>query len=433
MAFSHLADNLAALAAQGLYRSRRVIASPQGINLQIDGRAIVNFCSNDYLGLANHADVVSAFKTAADHYGVGSGSAHLICGHGAAHHALEEKLAAFTGRDRALLFSTGYMANIGVISALLGRGDAVFEDRLNHASLLDGGLSSGARFKRYAHADVDNLKIHLGKATGNKLIVTDGVFSMDGDFAPLKALSVAAKAGDAWLMVDDAHGLGVIGECGGGLLEYCGLNQKDVPVLMGTLGKSFGTFGAFVAGSDELIETLIQKARTYVYTTALPAAVAEATRAGLKIVIAENWRRDKLKKLAERFRLGAGQLGLQLINPISLKNPNSVGWVSDGSMDSPPTDVTQQTEEGAPGLHYDNPAHITSAIQPIIIGDSQKVVEISNALLNAGFLVSAIRPPTVPQGSARLRVTFSALHEEQQVDRLLDALDKVMTRRKAKG
>ncbi len=357
---------------QGLYRSRRVIESPQGINLQIDGRNIVNFCSNDYLGLANHPDVVSAFKTAVDHYGVGSGSAHLICGHSAAHHALEEELAAFTGRDRALLFSTGYMANIGVISALLGRGDAVFEDRLNHASLLDGGLLSGARFKRYAHADVENLKVHLEKATGNKLIVTDGVFSMDGDFAPLKALSVAAKASDAWLMVDDAHGLGVIGEHGGGLLEYYGLNQDDVPVLMGTLGKGFGTFGAFVAGSDVLIETLIQKARTYIYTTALPAAVAEATRASLKIVIAENWRRDKLKKLAERFRLGG----------------RAVRFAIDA---------------------------IVHRYPAIIIGDSQRAVDISNALLNAGFLVSAIRPPTVPQGSARLRVTFSALHEERML------------------
>jgi 8-amino-7-oxononanoate synthase len=393
-AFSHLPGKLEAIAQQGLYRSRRIIASPQGINLQIDSRNIVNFCSNDYLGLANHPHVISAFKTAADHYGVGSGSAHLICGHSSAHHALEEELAVFTGRDRALLFSTGYMANVGVISALLGRGDAVFEDRLNHASLLDGGLLAGAKFKRYAHADVDNLNVHLEKATGNKLIVTDGVFSMDGDFAPLQALSVAAKASDAWLMVDDAHGLGVIGERGGGLLDYYGLNKRDVPVLMGTLGKGFGTFGAFVAGSETLIETLIQKARTYIYTTALPAAVAEATRASLKIVIAENWRRDKLKKLAERFRLGAGQLGLQLINPICAESVN--------------------------------PNHITSAIQPIIIGDSQRTVDISNALLNAGFLVSAIRPPTVPQGSARLRVTFSALHEEQHVDRLLDALDKAI-------
>jgi 8-amino-7-oxononanoate synthase len=388
--FSQLPGNLEAIAEQGLYRSRRVIASPQGINLQIDGRNIVNFCSNDYLGLANHPVVVNAFKAAVDHYGVGSGSAHLICGHSEAHHALEEELAAFTGRDRAILFSTGYMANIGVISALLGRGDAVFEDRLNHASLLDGGLLSGARFKRYAHADVENLNDHLKKATGKKLIVTDGVFSMDGDFAPLKALSLAAKESNAWLMVDDAHGLGVIGEHGGGLLDYYGLNQDVVPVLMGTLGKGFGTFGAFVAGSDALIETLIQKARTYIYTTALPAAVAEATRASLKIVIAENWRRDKLKKLADRFKLGTAQLGLQ-------------------SLES------------------------ASAIQPIIIGDSQRAVDISNALLIEGFLVSAIRPPTVPQGSARLRVTISALHEEQHVDRLLDALDKATTRLKAKG
>jgi 8-amino-7-oxononanoate synthase len=385
--FSQLAVDLDDIAQQGLYRSRRVISSPQGINLEIDGKTVVNFCSNNYLGLANHPDVVNAFKTGAGRYGVGSGSAHLICGHSSAHHALEEELAAFTGRDRALLFSTGYMANIGVISALLGRGDAVFEDRLNHASLLDGGLLSGARFKRYAHGDMNDLSANLDKASGNKLVVTDGVFSMDGDFAPLDELAVAAKKHDAWLMVDDAHGLGVIGEHGGGILEHYGLGQDDVPVLMGTLGKGLGTFGAFVAGSELLIETLIQKARTYIYTTALPMAVAEATRASLKIAIEENWRRDKLKRLSVQFRLGAGQLGLTLM-------PSS------------------------------------SAIQPILIGDSQAAVGISNALLEAGFLVSAIRPPTVPQGSARLRVTFSALHEERHVDRLLDVLDKSIAGRK---
>lgn len=379
--FSQLVPGLDEIARQGLYRSRRVTESPQGIHLQIDGKNIVNFCSNDYLGLANHPDVVNAFKAGADRYGVGSGSAHLICGHSAAHHALEDELAAFTGRDRALLFSTGYMANIGVISALLGRGDAVFEDRLNHASLLDGGLLSGARFKRYVHADAADLGAKLDQASGNKLIVTDGVFSMDGDFAPLDELAMTAKNHDAWLMVDDAHGLGVIGEHGGGILEHYSLNQDDVPILMGTLGKGLGTFGAFVAGSEVLIETLIQKARTYIYTTALPAAVAEATRASLKITIEENWRRDKLKQLSQRFRLGAEQLGLTL-------------------MASP------------------------SAIQPILIGDSQTAVDISSALLDAGFLVSAIRPPTVPQGSARLRVTFSALHEQQHVERLLDALER---------
>jgi len=286
-AFSELAGNLVESDSQGLYRSRRVIASPQGIYLTIGGRRIVNFCSNDYLGLANHPDVVKAFKSAADRYGVGSGSAHLICGHAQPHHALEEELAEFTGRDRALLFSTGYMANIGVISALLGSGDTVLEDRLNHASLLDGGLSSKARFMRYVHADVGDLDAKLKKAQGNKLIVTDGVFSMDGDFAPLQALAKTAKKHSAWMMVDDAHGLGVIGGHGGGLLQLHDLNQDTVQVLMGTLGKAMGTFGAFVAGSETLIETLIQKARTYIYTTALPPAVAEATRASLKLVNTE--------------------------------------------------------------------------------------------------------------------------------------------------
>jgi len=380
MPFSHLTDNLDKLAEQGLYRSRRIIASPQGVHLQLNGKPVINFCSNDYLGLANHPAVVQTFKDAVDSYGVGSGSAHLICGHSSAHHALEDELAAFTGRERALLFSTGYMANIGVINALVGRGDTVFEDRLNHASLLDGGLSSGAKFKRYAHTDTAHLEQLLAPATGNKLIVTDGVFSMDGDFAPLPKLVVLAKKHDAWLMVDDAHGLGVIGAYGGGLLAHYGLSQDDVPVLMGTLGKSFGTFGAFVAGSEVLIETLIQSARTYIYTTAMPAAVAEATRASLKILIAEDWRRDKLNALVMRFRSGAGQLGLQLM----------------------------------PSL---------SPIQPIMIGSSQQAVDISNALLAAGFLVSAIRPPTVAQGTARLRVTFSALHDEEMVDRLLEALN----------
>lgn len=373
---------LAELAQQGLYRSRRVVESPQGIDLQLNGQPVINFCSNDYLGLANHPDVIKAFKDAADRYGVGSGSAHLICGHSSAHHALEEELAEFTGRDRALLFSTGYMANMGVIAALVGRLDTVFQDRLNHASLVDGALLSGARLKRYAHADAEHLASLMAKSTAKKLIVTDGVFSMDGDFTPLPELVATAKTHRAWLMVDDAHGLGVIGQQGGGVLEHYTLKQDDVPILMGTLGKSFGTFGAFVAGPEALIETLIQKARTYIYTTAFPAAVAEATRCSLKLVIADSWRRDKLKQLTERFKSGATQLGLPLIAS-------------------------------------------NSAIQPLVIGDSHQTVGISNALFEQGFLISAIRPPTVPQGSARLRVTLSALHEEQHIDRLLDAFDKV--------
>ena len=235
-AFPDLSQQLQDIATSGLYRSRRVIDSPQGIHLKLDGRSILNFCSNDYLGLANHPEVISAFKSGADQYGVGSGSAHLICGHSSAHHALEEELADFTGRERALLFSTGYMANMGVISALLDTQDAVFEDRLNHASLLDGGLMSGARFKRYQHADTQHLNTHLNKASGNKLIVTDGVFSMDGDFAPLADLAKVAKAQDAWLMVDDAHGFGVLGACWRFGVRWCvvylcsrssGVRQRD--------------------------------------------------------------------------------------------------------------------------------------------------------------------------------------------------------------
>ncbi|GAB4255087.1 MAG: 8-amino-7-oxononanoate synthase [Methylomicrobium sp.] len=350
-----------------------------------DGRTVVNFCSNDYLGLANHPAVNDAFKAAVDRYGVGSGSAHLICGHSDAHHALEEELAEFVGRDRALLFSTGYMANLGVLSALAGRGDSVFEDRLNHASLLDGGLLSGARFKRYPHADATALGKAMHGHVGKALIVTDGVFSMDGDCAPLDALSEVASIYRACLVVDDAHGLGVVGANGRGVLEQYRLDQQQVPVLVGTLGKAFGTFGAFVAGSEELIETLIQKARPYIYTTALPAAVAEATRASLKIVRAESWRREKLGHLVKRFRDGAEQLGLTLI-------PSN------------------------------------SAIQPVMIGDNVLAVETSKRLLEDGFLIGAIRPPTVPQGSARLRVTFSAQHEDRQIDRLLDALNKAMPR-----
>jgi 8-amino-7-oxononanoate synthase len=378
----HLAQQLAELVKRGLYRSRRVVESPQGAEIVLHGQRVINFCSNDYLGLANHPDVVATFKTAADYYGVGSGSAHLICGHSSAHHALEEELAAFTGRDRALLFSTGYMANMGVIAALMGRNDTVLQDRLNHASLLDGALLSGARLKRYRHRDTAHLLELIAQSNAQKLIVSDGVFSMDGDFARLPDLVSQAKAHHVWLMVDDAHGLGVLGQHGRGLLELHGLTQDDVPILMGTLGKSFGTFGAFIAGSDLLIETLIQKARTYIYTTALPPAVAEATRASLKLVIADDWRRDKLTNLISYFKKGAAQLNLPLLE-------------SD------------------------------SAIQPIVIGDNQQTVAISHALLEQGFLVGAIRPPTVPQGSARLRITFSALHEEQHIDRLLDAFNQL--------
>jgi 8-amino-7-oxononanoate synthase len=378
-----LRERLADIERQDLYRRRKIMETPQGVEVVADGRRLVNFCGNDYLGLANHPDVVTALRRGAELYGAGAGAAHLVCGHGRAHHALEEELADFTKRERALLFSTGYMANLGVISALAGRGDTVFEDRLNHASLLDGALLSGARLKRYAHADPEALRGELaGCPSKTKLIVSDGVFSMDGDVAPIPELAAVAREQGAWLMIDDAHGLGVLGEEGQGTLARFGLNQDDVPVLVGTLGKAFGTFGAFVAGSEELIEFLIQRARTYIYTTALPPAMAEATRAALRLVREESWRREHLGRLVARFRAGAEQLGLRL-------------------MASP------------------------TPIQPVVLGANEAALRASRALLEAGFLVSAIRPPTVPAGTARLRITFTAAHTEAQVDRLLDALGRL--------
>ena len=375
--------DLEQLSQQDLYRSRRVIDGPQSVVLNVNGKSVINFSSNDYLGLANHPEVVAAFKNAVDQYGVGSGSAHLICGHSRAHHALEEELAEFTGREKALLFSTGYMANVGVISAVVGRGDYVLEDRLNHASLLDGGLLSRAQFSRFKHADYADLQAHMLNSAGRKLVVSDGVFSMDGDLADLPLLVELVDQYQAGLLIDDAHGFGVLGKNGGGIVEYFGLTQNQVPILMGTLGKAFGTFGAFVAGSDELIQWLIQKARSYVFTTALPPAVAEATRTSLRLLQTESWRREHLQALIARFRLGALQQGLQLMDSFT-------------------------------------------PIQPILVGDSQQAMTISSALLERGFLLSPIRPPTVPKGTARLRVTFSAEHQYHQVDALLDALSKVI-------
>jgi 8-amino-7-oxononanoate synthase len=351
--------------------------------MRIDGEDLLSFCSNDYLGLANHPAVVRALQEGAQRWGVGSGAAHLVNGHSAAHHALEEELAAFVGYPRALLFSTGYMANLGVVGALLGHGDRLYEDRYNHASLLDAARYSGARLLRYAHSDSENLRQRLeDRDSGERLIATDGVFSMDGDIAPLPELASSARQAQAWLLVDDAHGLGVLGAHGRGSLEYHGLSHTDVPLLMGTLGKGFGTFGAFVAGSADLIETLIQQARTYIYTTATPPALAEATRASLRLVQQENWRREKLQALIARFRAGAAQLGLHVMAS-------------------------------------------ATPIQPLLIGATDAAVALSERLRARGILVPSMRPPTVPEGAARLRITFSAAHDEAHVDRLLDTLDAV--------
>jgi len=363
-----------------LYRYRKLLQSAQGPEITVDGKTFTAFCSNDYLGLANHPKVIEALQSAARRYGVGSGASHLVAGHSAEHHALEEELAAFTGRQRALLFSTGYMANLGAITALVGKGDAVFEDKLNHASLLDAGLLSGARFQRFLHNDIDNLRRHLQKTDAERrLIVVDGVFSMDGDLAPLPELAALAHQEQAWLMIDDAHGLGCLGQSGAGCAEHFQLSQAQLPIVMATLGKGLGTFGAFVAGSDTLIETLIQFARSYIYTTAMPPAVAAATRASLKLVQTESWRRQHLQALIRRFRTGAQGLGLALMRS-------------------------------------------STAIQPVVFGDEAKTLHVAQVLEQQGFLVGAIRPPTVPAGSARLRITLSAAHSEAQVDRLLDAL-----------
>ncbi|QBQ53144.1 8-amino-7-oxononanoate synthase [Nitrosococcus wardiae] len=379
-----LALDLEQRQAQSLYRYRRVLEGPQGPESQVDGRRVWTFCSNDYLGLANHPKIRVAFMQGVQEYGVGSGAAHLVTGHSRAHHQLEEALAEFVGRPRALLFSSGYLANLGVISALLGHQDAVFEDRLNHASLLDGGLLAGARFKRYRHRDCQALEAALAaREARRKLVVTDGVFSMDGDLAPLPELATVARRFDAWLLVDDAHGLGVLGEGGRGSLAHWELGMAQVPVLVGTLGKALGTFGAFVAGEETLIETLIQQARTYIYTTAPPPAVAAATLASLRLAEAESWRREKLAHLIAQFRQGAAQLGLQL-------------------MDS------------------------QTPIQPLLVGDSAAALKLSESLLARGMLITAIRPPTVPAGSARLRITLTAAHSETQVERLLEALAEAL-------
>lgn len=353
----------------------------------VDGKECLSFCSNDYLGLANHSQIIRAFKEGVEKYSVGSGASHLVNGHSEAHHELELALAEFVQRPRALLFSTGYMANLGVMSALLNtastsRHDAVFSDRLNHASLLDAAQLSGARLHRYQHNDTESLISFLKKSPAtHKLVATDSVFSMDGDMAPLPELAKIALQRNAWLMVDDAHGFGVLGDQGRGSLSHFGLKINDAPILMCTLGKAIGTFGAFVAGSEALIETLIQQARSYIYTTALPPAIAVASLASLKLVQQDDWRREKLAELVTRFKDGAAQLGLNLM----------------------PSDT---------------------AIQPLLVGDNNSAMQLSEALLNDGIHIVAIRPPTVPVGSARLRITFSACHTEQHIDRLLDALSQ---------
>ena len=379
-----LGKDLAQRREQHLYRERLVLESPQGVEVHVGEETLLSFCSNNYLGLANHPRVIAALKKGAERYGVGAGASHLVSGHSRAHHALEEELADFVGTERALLFSTGYMANLGVISALTDRHDVIFEDRLNHASLIDAAHLTRAKVRRYPHVNVDRLADMLAQARRPGLITTDAVFSMDGDITPLPELLALARQRGARLLADDAHGLGVLGENGRGTFEHLSLRPTSPAILMGTLGKALGTFGAFVAGEAELVETLIQQARTYIYTTALPPAVAEATRASLRIVQEEPWRREHLHALVARFRRGLAALGLK-------------------------------------------PGNSVTPIQPLILGSAAAALAASERLRAAGILVPAIRPPTVPEGSARLRITLSAAHTEAQVDRLLEALASLVS------
>ena len=383
--FSDIESHLDDLRRRDMYRVRRSLEGPQGREAVVDGRPLLNFCSNDYLGLAGDSRIAEAFKRGIDRWGTGSGASHLICGHTGAHEELEDALAAFTGRPRALLFGSGYAANVGVINALLSVGDYVFEDRLNHASLLDGGWISRATFSWFEHRDTADLEDKLATVQHEptrKLIVSDGTFSMDGDPCRLDEIVELAQRRAAWTMIDDAHGIGVHGANGVGMVDPARYSTTDVPVLVGTLGKAFGTAGAFVAGEEALIEFLIQRSRNYIFTTAMPSALAVATLESLAIAHAEPERREHLDALIAQFRCGTRELGLKLM-------PS------------------------------------TSPIQPVVVGDPARALALSRALEERGFLIGAIRPPTVPQGTSRLRVTLTAAHQASDVEQLLESLNEL--------
>jgi 8-amino-7-oxononanoate synthase len=375
---------LAARNATGLARHRRTVDSPQGARLRVDGRELLHFGSNDYLGLASDPRLIAAAQRAAETYGVGAGASHLVSGHFSPHAALERELAAWVAPcadARALLFSTGYLANLAIVTALCGRGDAVFGDRLNHACLNDAALLSRASFVRYRHCDLNELSRRLAKSGAKrKLICTDAVFSMDGDIAPLPKLLELAQAHDAWLVIDDAHGFGVTGGGRGTLAQFELVSERIV--YMGTLGKAAGVAGAFVAAHPAVIETLMQTARSYIFTTAAPPLLACTLRASLAIIRSEPERRERLRALIHRFRAGARSLRWRLL----------------------PSET---------------------AIQPLILGANANALRVSEALWRCGIWVPAIRPPTVPRGSARLRITLSAAHAESDVDALLGALTEI--------
>ncbi len=374
-----MSHQLNVLSAQELRRSLRTVSSSQGREIILDGKKVLNFCSNDYLGLAADPRLVRAAEEAMKHRGFGAGASRLVCGNSDEHDALEKELAAFKHVPEAVLFSSGYMANTGIIPALVSRGDAVFSDRLNHASIVDGIVLSRADLCRYPHKDMNALDEMLAKATGarRKLIVTDTVFSMDGDIAPLKDIVRLAKQHNAWLMVDEAHAFGVFGPTGAGLVEAMGL-EADVQVQMGTLSKAAGAYGAYCAGGPELKEYLINSARSFIFTTALPPAVAAAARCALNIIKCEPQRRARVLALAVRMRDGLKKAGFD----------------------------TLESE---------------TPIIPVLVRKASVAVEMSKKLLERGIFVSAIRPPTVPAHTARLRVTVTAAHTDEDIDVCLEA------------
>ena len=380
--YAALARDLADLDRAGLARRRRILETPQAPRVTVEGREFIAFCSNDYLGLAAHPEVIEAAREGAARHGVGAGASHLLLGHSSVHHELETRLAAFVEQPRALLFSTGYMANLAVVTALAGREDAVFADRLNHASLNDAALLSRAEFKRYPHLDLEALERLLGASRARRrLVVSDAVFSMDGDLAPVPGLIALCERFDAWLLLDDAHGFGVLGEGGRGTGAHFGARSPRV-VTMATLGKAAGVFGAFVAAEAEVVETLLQRARPYIYTTALPPLLAAAVARSLELVRGGEERRRHLAALVARLR-----------------------------------------ERLAPRRWKLLPSQ--TAIQPLVIGAAGEAMEVSERLAAAGLLVPAIRPPTVPRGTARLRISLSAAHGLHDVERLADALNSM--------
>ena len=364
-------NKLSDLKQQHLYRSRKVIDGAQDTKIVIDGKSLINFCSNDYLSLANHPLVKETFKQGVDEYGAGSGSSHLVSGHSKAHHDLEEALADYTGQKRALLFSTGYSANLGVFSALRDELDWILQDKLNHASLIDGNQLIGLPLQRYLHNDIASLKKKAEKQSGKGMIVTDTVFSMGGDQANIDDLQKIANFSNATLMQDDAHGFGIFNT-----------NIPKNSIYMATLGKAAGTMGAFVAGNADFIEFLIQKSRPYIYTTAIAPAICVATLKSLEL-IKQGEQKSKLLTNIDFFRNFSKAIDL----PISASN---------------------------------------SAIQPLIIGDSEKALNISQKLFDQGFYVSAIRSPTVPKGTERLRITLNENHTQSQIEQLLTQIKNAL-------